>query len=79
MKAIEVTARFSADGQITPLQVVWDDATFPVNQVGRRWQSDAGQHFLVMLPVEKIVELIFVPEEYRWYLHEKNRTKRLHA
>lgn len=69
MKAVEVTARFAADGQVTPLQVVWNGQTYPVNQVGRCWQDAAGEHFLVMIPVEKVVELVFIASESCWYLH----------
>ena len=76
MKAIEVTARFEADGQVIPLQVIWNGHTYPVNQVGRRWQDAAGEHFLVMIPVERVVELLFVPGESRWYWHEPGQKGR---
>lgn len=68
MKAIEVTARFEADGQVVPLQFIWDGHTYPVNQVGRRWQDAAGEHFLVMIPGEKVVELVFSQTESLWFI-----------
>ncbi len=76
MIAVEVTARFGADGQVTPVQVIWKGRSYPVNQGGRRWQDTAGDHFLVMIPVEKVVELLFVPGEKRWYLQEPGRSGR---
>ncbi len=79
MKAVEVTARFASDGQITPLQMVWNGQTYPVNQVGRRWQDATGEHFLVMIPVEKVVELIFVAGQSHWYLHLHGMQSRLPA
>lgn len=78
MKAIEVTARFAEDGQVTPLQLIWNGHTYPVNQVGRRWQDAAGEHFLVMIPEEKVVEILFVLNEGCWYLHEPEPMRRSH-
>lgn len=79
MISVEVTARFSEDGQITPLQIIQTGHTYPVNQVGRRWQDATGEHFLVMIPVERVVELLFVPGESRWYLHMPGMQGRLPA
>jgi hypothetical protein len=76
MVAVEVTVRFTEDGQITPLQVVWKGQSYPINQVGRRWQDALGDHFLVMIPVEKVVELLFSNNESRWYLNDPVRGSR---
>ncbi len=68
MEAVEVTARFQMDGQIVPTQFVWRGQKYKVNQVGRNWQDPVGQHFLVMIALERVVELLFLPLEGYWYL-----------
>jgi hypothetical protein len=69
MESIEVVARFGPDGRITPVEISWKGQTYPVNQVGRRWKDGTGEHFLVMIPVEKVVELVFSPVESLWFVH----------
>ena len=68
MQPIEVTARFDAEGQLIPLQVVQQGRAFRVESVGRRWQDETGRHILVMLPGARTVELIYREDELRWYL-----------
>jgi hypothetical protein len=65
---IEVTARFDPQGKIIPLSFTWRGHTYRVDSTGRRWRDEAGHHILVMAPIEQVFELLFVPEEQRWYL-----------
>jgi hypothetical protein len=68
MEPIEVTVSFNITGQITPLKFIWKGQTYPVDATGRRWIDERGQHFLVMVPGERIYELLFDPVELRWHL-----------
>lgn len=68
MEPVEVTARFSGRGELIPINFTWQGVTYPVDSTGRRWQDDKGQHILVMVPGERVFELLFVTGEMRWYL-----------
>jgi hypothetical protein len=68
MEAIEVTARFDSAGKITPVEFRWQGRVFPVDSTGRRWEDERGKHILVMIPGGRVYELIFEPQEGRWYL-----------
>jgi hypothetical protein len=68
MQPVEVVARFDAQGRFTPLSFTWQGQPFPVDSTGRRWQDERGEHILVMIPVERVCELVFVPSEGRWYV-----------
>ncbi len=68
MEAVEVVARHDADGRLTPLSFTWQGQSFPVASSGRRWQDERGEHILVMIPFERVCELMFVPTEGRWYV-----------
>jgi hypothetical protein len=72
----EVVARFDLEGQITPQQFTWRNRTMMVVEIGRRWIDEDGTHALVMAPGEQIYELLFAPEELRWYLkaHQQSWT-----
>ncbi len=68
MDIVEVTARFGADGKITPYSFNWKGRDYPIASVGRSWRDDAGEHILVMVAGDRIFELIFKPQEVTWYL-----------
>ena len=68
MEPIEVTASFDRQGWATPLSFVWQGHTFPVTATGRRWKDGENQHILVMVPGEKVYELIHNSSDGRWYM-----------
>jgi hypothetical protein len=68
MEPIEVTARFDEQGKITPVRFTWKGSVYLVESTGRRWQAEDGLHILVMVPGERVFELLFHAEETRWYL-----------
>ncbi len=68
MDKIEVTVRFDLQGQITPINFTWKDQTYPVISTGRRWSDGQTIHILVMIPSQRIFELVYAPIESYWYL-----------
>jgi hypothetical protein len=68
MEPIEVTVRFDIQGKAIPQQFVWNGWVYTVTSTGRRWQDQAGEHVLVMTAEMKTYELVFDPDELRWYL-----------
>jgi hypothetical protein len=68
MELIEITAQFDKEGRITPLDLIWNGRKVPVISTGRRWNAEDGMHILAMLPGDQVVELLFIPQEGRWYL-----------
>ncbi len=68
MEPVEVTASFDLTGQVRPLKFSWRGQTYLVDATGRRWTDERGQHILVMLPGERVYELLFDPAGLRWYL-----------
>ncbi len=68
MDPVEVTARFGADGSITPYSFTWKGGNYSIVSVGRSWRDDLGKHILVMVAGDRVFELIFNPGEFTWYL-----------
>jgi hypothetical protein len=68
MEIIEVTARFTVEGKVLPLQVLWNGRDFSIESTGRRWEAEDGLHILAMLPGDRVVELLFTRGDSRWYL-----------
>lgn len=77
METIEVTARFDSQGGITPLKFTWQGQNYLISSVGRRWETADGQHILVMVPGEKVYELIFIPSLGRWYLSQPGAARKV--
>jgi hypothetical protein len=70
MELVEVTARFDDKGTITPLKFTWQGSQYSVTSTGRAWEDEAGKHVLVMVPGERVFELLFVPASGLWYLKQ---------
>lgn len=68
MEPVEVTARFTQDGRVYPQRIFWQGSDYPVASTGRSWQDQEGLHILVMIPEERVLELIFHPEPGLWYI-----------
>ena len=68
MDPIEATARFDPQGQITPLRFTWKGRSYLVESTGRRWMAADGLHILIMAGSGDMFELVFAPNESRWYL-----------
>lgn len=58
LEPIDVIARHGRDGAVDPLQFSWNERTYRVLDVGRRWQDYAGEHILVMVVGGEIHELL---------------------
>jgi hypothetical protein len=68
MQPVEVTAKFTPEGRITPLKFCRQDRQYQVESTERRWQEQNGYHILVMAASGQIFELLFSRLESRWYL-----------
>jgi hypothetical protein len=66
MEALEVEARFSAEGKITVLSFTWRGQRTSVVGEGRQWLAEDGRHFGVMTTGERPFELAFMPERGLW-------------
>lgn len=77
MEPVEVSARFDTEGEVTPLRFYWDGDEYPIISTGRRWQGADGHHVLVMVPNEKVFELVFQAAGMRWYLKRPGQTNGL--
>ncbi|MGW8249913.1 MAG: hypothetical protein ACWGO1_04665 [Anaerolineales bacterium] len=68
MEPVEVVAKFDPNGEITPRSFNWKGADYRVVSVGRRWEDSGSQHILVMVPDERVFELVFQPASGVWSL-----------
>ena len=68
MEPVEVVARIDTQGRITPLSFTWQGQSISVASAGRRWEDERSEHILVMIPFEKVCELVFNQVEGRWYV-----------
>jgi hypothetical protein len=77
MDAVEVLARFDAQGKVTPLRFSWQGQEFEIESTGRRWQAEDGLHILVMTPGGRMFELLLLASEFRWYLSRVGQDRML--
>ena len=67
MIPISVKAQFDIEGDVFPISFTLKGMQYSINVVGRKWQDEKGNHFLVMVPSERVYELLFVPKKMCWY------------
>lgn len=76
MEAIEVTAHFDENGNITPLHFNWKGGAYQVESTGRHWQDVEGWHILVMVAGDKLYELIYRTTQARWFIKQPGPTRK---
>ena len=59
---VEVEIRVDAEGKTTPLRVRWQGRWAQVAQISRTWSDDTGEHFLIMILPERVLDLIRTAE-----------------
>ena len=72
-EAIEVTARFLAEGGLQVLRFRWDGRIYTVTGSGRRWQAEDGLHLLLQAQPEPhapqaMFELRYDAQAGRWFM-----------
>lgn len=72
MDKVEVTAYFDTQGNITPLNFIWNRSTFRIEDTGRRWDSKSGKHMLVMISGDRVFHLMFEVNTCTWNLVHGN-------
>ena len=68
MERIEITTRFTRDGSLIPIDFRLGEKTIQILNIGRSWESEAGQHILVMDYQENTYHLFFQLSNLSWYL-----------
>lgn len=59
MIQVHVTARTNPTGKIIPLRISWQGKDLPILGIGRRWFSSDAEHLLVMVPGDRVIELLY--------------------
>ena len=67
MIPINVTAEFDIEGNVFPISFTLKGVKHSIDTIGRKWQDEKGNHFLVMVPSERVYELLFEPKVMCWY------------
>jgi hypothetical protein len=70
MERIDVTVRFEISGRIEPLSFMLNGRVYPIESTGRRWEEEQSLHILVMVPGNRVCELVFSPIDLGWYLNQ---------
>jgi len=70
---VKVWVSFEENGEIQPTGFSSRGVNHRIDSIGRQWEKDGCRHFLVMVPIDKIYELIFNRGEMRWYLRSPNQ------
>ncbi len=70
MDAIDVTAHFNPQGEVTPMRFTWNGTDYLVESTGRAWDDEEGRHVLVMVPGRQAFELVLALPACRWYLKQ---------
>jgi hypothetical protein len=61
-QSVEVEIRIDAEGKSVPLRVHWNGRWAQIAQISRTWADDTGEHFLIMILPERVLDLIRTPE-----------------
>lgn len=72
MERIGVDCRFDANGRVRVRRIQLGEEWRSVAQ-GRQWQDESGRHVLVMLPEERIEELLLSAADLTWRLVTRPR------
>jgi hypothetical protein len=67
---VSVEARFDEEGTVTPTAFTWQNRTYHISDVGRRWTETNGPHrlyyCLVMTPTGETFELCLDASIPQW-------------
>ena len=63
-----VEYQFKPGGEVQPKRFVFGGQIKNVQDIGRRWQDETGEHMLVMVDEEHVFELVFQPGRELWQL-----------
>lgn len=72
MERIGVDCRFDASGRVRVRRIRLGEQWHSVAQ-GRQWQDESGRHVLIMLPGERIEELLLSAADLTWRLVARPR------
>lgn len=64
--AAEVNVRFAEDGTPQVISFTWERQRLTVTAGGRTWLDDAGRHVLVMVPGDRVFELLLRRSDLMW-------------
>ena len=78
MIRVDVTAHTNSTGKVLPIRFTWNEKEHQILGIGRRWPAEDGEHILVMIPGDRVVELLYgfdqtwaikpIPEQgKRWF------------
>jgi hypothetical protein len=70
MKVIGVDCTFTADGTVRVRRIQLDGRWQPVGQ-GRQWLDSDGRHVLIMLPEQRVAEIVLNAENMVWELRDQ--------
>ena len=58
MNQLQVTIRTNSQQKVIPLHIIWEGKELPILSIGRRWYLEDGEHILVMVPGDRVMELV---------------------
>ncbi len=70
---VRVWGTFDREGNFTPDGFLLHGVEHPIEIISRHWQDGDAMHYLVMVPIDSIYELIFNYQAKRWYLKDLNQ------
>jgi hypothetical protein len=68
MEKIEITAKFTRDGSLIPIELLLENQSILILDVGRQWETEDGKHLLVMDFQNQTYHLFFQLQDLSWYL-----------
>lgn len=68
MEKIEITTKFKRDGSLIPIELLIENHSIQILNVGRQWETEDGKHLLVMDFQDHTYHLFFQLQDRTWYL-----------
>jgi hypothetical protein len=52
--------------------MTWQGRSYMITDIGRRWNSEDGQHMLVLTSEQQSFELVLAPDGVNWFLNTRS-------
>jgi nicotinamide-nucleotide amidase len=69
LQPVRVESKTMPGSVVIPMTMTWQGHSYMITDTGRRWNSEDGQHMLVLTSEQQSFELVLAPDGVNWYLN----------
>jgi hypothetical protein len=72
LQPLQVESKTTSGNVVIPVTMIWQGRTYRITDTGRRWNSEDGQHVLVLTSEQQSFELVLAPDGATWFLNTRS-------